>query len=271
MPLQKLKEGNADNATRDVFEAHKADLGYGLLVKQFAPNVVDARPRRSRPPRSTDSARGAVFWSFRIMVGLGFCSCDLRARVLVLAVLAAQDNRAGSCAGRLGDSAAVARRRTRLDRRRIRPPAVDHRRRAADASLGVGQRPAMATSLAGFVVFYTALFIIEITLMFNTRSSAVLAADGTLFPRAGRGGVASGNPRRLTPRPPDPIRKHTMDYATLKLIWWLLVGVLLVGFAVTDGFDMGAAALLPFLGKTDDERASSSTRSARRGKATRCG
>ena len=45
-----------------------------------------------------------------------------------------------------------------------------------------------------------------------------------------------------------------MDYATLKLIWWVLVGVLLIGFAVTDGFDMGATALLPFLGKTDDER-----------------
>lgn len=45
-----------------------------------------------------------------------------------------------------------------------------------------------------------------------------------------------------------------MDYATLKLIWWLLVGVLLIGFALTDGFDMGATALLPFLGKTDDER-----------------
>ena len=45
-----------------------------------------------------------------------------------------------------------------------------------------------------------------------------------------------------------------MDYATLKLIWWLLIGVLLIGFAVTDGFDMGAAVLLPFIGKTDAER-----------------
>ncbi len=45
-----------------------------------------------------------------------------------------------------------------------------------------------------------------------------------------------------------------MDYATLKLIWWALVGVLLIGFALTDGFDMGATILLPFLGKTDDER-----------------
>lgn len=44
------------------------------------------------------------------------------------------------------------------------------------------------------------------------------------------------------------------DYETLKLIWWLFVGVLLVGFAVTDGFDLGVGALLPFLGKNDDER-----------------
>ena len=45
-----------------------------------------------------------------------------------------------------------------------------------------------------------------------------------------------------------------IDYETLKLVWWLLVGVLLIGFAITDGFDMGAGALLPFLGRNDDER-----------------
>ncbi|WP_321815875.1 MULTISPECIES: cytochrome d ubiquinol oxidase subunit II [unclassified Paraburkholderia] len=45
-----------------------------------------------------------------------------------------------------------------------------------------------------------------------------------------------------------------MDYATLKVIWWVLIGVLLIGFSLTDGFDMGAAVLLPFIGKTDSER-----------------
>ena len=45
-----------------------------------------------------------------------------------------------------------------------------------------------------------------------------------------------------------------LDYETLKLIWWVLVGVLLIGFAVTDGFDMGVGMLLPFLGKNDNER-----------------
>jgi cytochrome d ubiquinol oxidase subunit II len=44
------------------------------------------------------------------------------------------------------------------------------------------------------------------------------------------------------------------DYETLQIIWWLFVGVLLIGFAVTDGFDLGVGALLPFLGKTDGER-----------------
>jgi cytochrome bd ubiquinol oxidase subunit II len=45
-----------------------------------------------------------------------------------------------------------------------------------------------------------------------------------------------------------------IDYQTLRLIWWLLLGVLLIGFAVTDGFDLGVAALLPFVARTDLER-----------------
>jgi cytochrome d ubiquinol oxidase subunit II len=45
-----------------------------------------------------------------------------------------------------------------------------------------------------------------------------------------------------------------MDYEFLRFIWWLLIGVLLIGFAVTDGFDMGVGALLKVVGKTDNER-----------------
>jgi cytochrome bd ubiquinol oxidase subunit II len=44
------------------------------------------------------------------------------------------------------------------------------------------------------------------------------------------------------------------DYSTLKIIWWLLVGVLLVGFAIMDGHDMGVGTLLPFVGRNDVER-----------------
>ncbi|OXX69606.1 cytochrome d ubiquinol oxidase subunit II [Vibrio sp. V19_P1S1T109] len=44
------------------------------------------------------------------------------------------------------------------------------------------------------------------------------------------------------------------DYEILRLIWWVLIGVLLVGFAITDGFDMGVGALVPVIGKNDSER-----------------
>ncbi len=45
-----------------------------------------------------------------------------------------------------------------------------------------------------------------------------------------------------------------LDYSTLRVIWWVLVGVLLIGFAIMDGHDMGVGTLLPFVGKTDIER-----------------
>jgi cytochrome bd ubiquinol oxidase subunit II len=45
-----------------------------------------------------------------------------------------------------------------------------------------------------------------------------------------------------------------LDYETLRVIWWLLLGVLLIGFAVTDGFDLGLGATFRFLGRTDEQR-----------------
>lgn len=45
-----------------------------------------------------------------------------------------------------------------------------------------------------------------------------------------------------------------LDYETLRVIWWLLIGILLIGFAIMDGFDLGVAMWLPWLGKTNMER-----------------
>jgi cytochrome d ubiquinol oxidase subunit II len=44
------------------------------------------------------------------------------------------------------------------------------------------------------------------------------------------------------------------DYFTLKILWWIFVCILLIGFAVMDGFDMGVAALLPFVARDDTQR-----------------
>lgn len=45
-----------------------------------------------------------------------------------------------------------------------------------------------------------------------------------------------------------------LDYEVLRFIWWILIGVLLIGFAITDGFDMGVLTLLPVVGKSNVER-----------------
>jgi cytochrome bd ubiquinol oxidase subunit II len=45
-----------------------------------------------------------------------------------------------------------------------------------------------------------------------------------------------------------------IDYEVLRLIWWLFLGVLLIGFAIMDGFDLGVAMLLPYVARRDTER-----------------
>jgi len=45
-----------------------------------------------------------------------------------------------------------------------------------------------------------------------------------------------------------------LDYETLRVIWWVLIGILLIGFSVTGGFDLGVGIWLPWIGKSDMER-----------------
>jgi len=45
-----------------------------------------------------------------------------------------------------------------------------------------------------------------------------------------------------------------LDYTTLRVIWWALLGTLLVAFAIMDGFDFGVAGLLKLLGRDNEER-----------------
>ncbi len=45
-----------------------------------------------------------------------------------------------------------------------------------------------------------------------------------------------------------------LDYTTLRLIWWGLMGTLLIGFAILDGYTLGTLALLPFVARKDEER-----------------
>ena len=44
------------------------------------------------------------------------------------------------------------------------------------------------------------------------------------------------------------------EYETMRLIWWVLIGIVITGFTLTEGFDFGVGALLTLVGKTDLER-----------------
>ncbi|WP_325090485.1 cytochrome ubiquinol oxidase subunit I, partial [Burkholderia contaminans] len=71
--LQKIKQGDTSDATRALFDQHKQYLGYGLMLKQFTPNVVDATPEQIKAAaKKTIPPVAPVFFSFRIMVALGF-------------------------------------------------------------------------------------------------------------------------------------------------------------------------------------------------------
>jgi cytochrome d ubiquinol oxidase subunit I len=71
--LQKLRAGDKSPETLAQFENHKQDLGYALLLKKYAPNVVDATPDLIRKTAEESIPQVApMFWTFRIMVGCGF-------------------------------------------------------------------------------------------------------------------------------------------------------------------------------------------------------
>ncbi|MBU9682932.1 cytochrome ubiquinol oxidase subunit I [Burkholderia gladioli] len=170
--LEKLKAGDTSAATQASFDAHKTYLGYGLMLKQFTANVTDATPQQiEQAAKKTIPPVAPVFFSFRLMVLLGFM-------FLATFVLAFWF---------------CARRELLLPKRRwfLRWAVWAIPLPWLAAELGwvvaeVGRQPwtiagilpthlsassltptDLYLSLAGFILFYTALFVIEITLMFK--------------------------------------------------------------------------------------------------------
>jgi cytochrome d ubiquinol oxidase subunit I len=71
--LQKLRAGDSSPSLLEEFNGLKQHLGYGLLLMRYTPKVVDATPEQiRRAALDTIPNVGVMFWSFRIMVGLGF-------------------------------------------------------------------------------------------------------------------------------------------------------------------------------------------------------
>ncbi|MFM2627773.1 cytochrome ubiquinol oxidase subunit I [Vibrio chagasii] len=70
--LEKLRSGDKSQQNIDDFESVKHDLGYGLLVKKYSDNVVDATESQiKQAAKDTIPTVAPLFWSFRIMVVCG--------------------------------------------------------------------------------------------------------------------------------------------------------------------------------------------------------
>jgi cytochrome d ubiquinol oxidase subunit I len=169
--LTRLKSGDRSPAARAAFNDLKADLGYGLLLKKYTPNVIDATPQQIRMAvNDTIPHVAPIFWSFRIMVGLG---------LLFLGIFSA------SFYFLIKKRLASQRWLLRLALFSIPLPWVAAELGWVVAEYGrqpwtiAGVLPTHLSastlqpsnlyfSLAGFVLFYTTLFVVEIYLMTKT-------------------------------------------------------------------------------------------------------
>ncbi len=70
--LQVIRQDKSNASAKALFDAHKTDLGYGLLLKRYAPNVIDATPGQIEAATRYSVPKVApIFWSFRGMVFCG--------------------------------------------------------------------------------------------------------------------------------------------------------------------------------------------------------
>jgi len=166
--LKALRANPSDTAARARFAAHQADLGYGLLLLRYVGNPSEATPEQIEAAAwSTVPDVPVLFWSFRLMVGLGFYFIALFATAFYLSArhrfeqkrwflrLAFFSLPLPWIAAELGWVVAEYGRQ---------PWAIDG---LLPTFLGVSPVPATNVwlSLSGFVIFYSALAAVDVYLM----------------------------------------------------------------------------------------------------------
>jgi cytochrome bd ubiquinol oxidase subunit I len=168
--LQKLKAGDRTASTKAEFDQVKNDLGYGLLLKKYTANVVDATPQQIKVAVDDTIPQVApLFWSFRVMVGLGFWFLFIFAAAFYLLArrrlyrnrwimkLALWSIPLPWLAAELGWIVAEYGRQP-WSISEVLPTYL------STSSVSAGQ---LYFSLAGFVGFYTVLLAVELYLMFK--------------------------------------------------------------------------------------------------------
>jgi len=168
--LQRIKGGDRSAEALSQFDRLKDDLGYGLLLKKYTANIVDASPAQIKAAvNDTIPLVAPLFWSFRLMVALGFwCLFVFAAAFYLLARRAVARNRwimkvalwsipVPWIAAELGWVVAEYGRQP-WSISEVLPTYL------SVSSVSAGQ---LYFSLAGFVAFYTTLLIVEMYLMFK--------------------------------------------------------------------------------------------------------
>lgn len=194
--LRKLRQNPSDEAARQTLKAHAEDLGYALLLRKYVEDPAKATPAQiDQAAWMTVPSVGPMFWSFRVMVALGFFFIALFGMGFYLATRRrlVQSRRFLTvalwtlplpwCAAELGWFVAEHGRQ---------PWAIEG---VLPTFLAVSPIPAssVALSLTGFVVFYTVLAVIDIFLLKK-------------YVKLGPG---SESPPRAAATDPDPIRVTT--------------------------------------------------------------
>jgi cytochrome d ubiquinol oxidase subunit I len=168
--LQQLRAGDKSEAVKQQFEQHQDDLGFGLLLKRYTPNVVDATEEQIQLAAQNSIPRVApVFWTFRLMVACGlfmlflfaasvyYCAKRVAEQKKWLLKMALYGIPVPWIAAEAGWFVAEYGRQ---------PWAIGEilPTNMATSTLGTGD---LIFSLMGFIGFYTFLLVIELFLMFK--------------------------------------------------------------------------------------------------------
>ncbi|HEY4162689.1 MAG TPA: cytochrome ubiquinol oxidase subunit I [Dongiaceae bacterium] len=195
-----LRKDKNDSIARAQFDLHVGDLGYALLLKRYTPNIIDATSDQIKQAAGDTVPNVApLFWSFRVMVGLGFFFIVLFAFSFWLASRRQLDLyrwylRIAACSLPLPWIAAEVGWFVAENGRQpwaiygVLPTFL------GSSSVAAGD---VWFSLSGFVLFYTALAVVDVYLMVRTiRIGPEIIAD------------QAPNPKAPPSRPPLPPRRE---------------------------------------------------------------
>jgi cytochrome d ubiquinol oxidase subunit I len=166
--LEQWRRNPDDQQAKSLFEQHKADMGFGLLLKKYTQDVSKATPEMiQRAVDDTVPRVAPLFWSFRIMVGLGFLFLILFSFALYYSVKGTFTNKKWLLRWALWfiPFPWIAAELGWIVAEYGRQPWTIYGILPTHLSVSTLSVSSVAWSLTGFILFYTGLLIAEMYLM----------------------------------------------------------------------------------------------------------